>query len=326
MDVRRNRGDRRVYRQELLHRGDDHRISLFRVDPPDAPLEIAPGVELEEGGALLWFTFPGRPWEVAAVHDAGGELLGHYTNLIRPAELEGSRWEIRDLWLDLWQPAPDGAPRLLDEDELGRAEERGWIEEETADEVRGLGHRLLERARAGEWPPGPVSETPLSAVPALRLRRDRPGLFHANLVVTRTVAYALYLLAAAAVTTLGYAVFTSTPVEAAAARPWWLAILATEALTLLPLAATGRLPATRWPHPRSAVTEQTLFLAALACGVAVLFLYDQRQWRLLLSAIYGVVAVFSAVFAGCRGWFDRMVPRYALLGLAVSLVALVLLL
>lgn len=291
-----------------------------------APFSIAPGVELEEGSVLLWFTFPGRPWEVAAVHDADGRLLGHYTNLIRPAELVGDRWEIRDLWLDLWQPAGDGEPRLLDRRELARAEERGWIAPEEAEEVRSTGRRLLARAREGDWPPAPVRDVPLSAADSLRLRRDRPGLFHANLFLTRTVAYSLYVLAAVALTTVGYAAVTSTPVEQAAARPWWLGILLGEAVVLLPLAATGRLPATRWPRARSAVTEHSLFLAALACGVAVVFLYDERQWRLALAAIYGVVAVFSAVFAGCRAWFDRVVPRYALMGLAVSLVALVLLL
>lgn len=326
MDLEREPGDRRSYRQELLRRTPDHRITLFRVDAGSAPLTIAPGVELEAGSALLWFTFPGRPWEVAAVHDADGRLLGHYTNLIRPAELEGDRWEIRDLWLDLWQPAGDGEPRLLDRRELARAEERGWIAPEEAEEVRRTGRRLLARAREGDWPPAPVRDVPLSAADSLRLRRDRPGLFHANLFLTRTVAYSLYVLAAVALTTVGYAAVTSTPVEQAAVRPWWLGILLGEAVILLPLAATGRLPATRWPRARSAVTEHSLFLAALACGVAVLFLYDQRQWRLLLSAIYGVVAVFSAVFAGCRAWFDRVVPGYALMGLAVSVVALVLLL
>lgn len=326
VDYHRGPGDRQLYRQELLHRDDDHRVTLFRLPSRAAPMELAPGVVLEEGAALLWFTFPDRPWEVAAVYDADGELQGHYTNLIAPAPLEGERWEIEDLWLDLWQPAGGGEPRLLDEDELDRAEEEGWIEVEAARGVRELGNRLLERARAGDWPPRPVEETPLSAARALRLRRDRPGLFHANLFLTRTVAYSLYLLAAVALTTLVYAVVTSTPVEQAAARPWWLAALAAEAVVLLPLAAAGRLPATRWPRARSAFTEHSLFLAALACGVAVIFLYDERQWRLALSAIYGVVAVFSGVFAGCRAWFDRQVPGYALLGLGVSLVALVLLL
>ncbi len=281
-------------------------------------------IVLEEGASLLWFTFPGRWHEVAAFHDREGRLLGYYTNVIRPPRLMHARWEIHDLFLDVWQE-PGTEPRVLDEDELREAVERGWIDRSDAVRAREECARVVERARARRWPPATVSDTPLEAVPYLRLRRDAPGTYHASLYSGRVIGYGLYLLGVLSLTSIGFAALTDAFERSGSSETAWLVTITAEAALLLPLALTGRLPATRWPRP-APTDERTLFLAAVAAGLAVLVLPGREELRLPLAAVYGAVLVFLGIFAACRAWFDRTFPGVAVAGLLVSAVALLILL
>lgn len=325
MVVRRPPDRRTRHVQELLLDEAELKITLQRRPRTAGPREVADGVVLEPGASLLWFTFPGRPWEVAAFHDRSGRLLGHYTNLVRPPELGPERWRIDDLFLDLWQPAGGGV-RLLDADELAEARERGWIAPDEADRVERLGRELLDRARAGDWPPDPVGRWTLEAVPTLRLRRDEPGAYRANLVVGRVVAFGIYFLGAAAVTSLGFALLTDALQAPGPAQRIWAALLGLEAAALLPVALAGRLPATRRVRPREALSESTLFLGAAAATGAVLVAHDSALWRSMLSAVYLALGGFLGTFAVCRVRFERRVPTVALAGLAVCLATLLILL
>lgn len=314
----------RTYRQELLLDGPDCKITLLLRPRASEALQVAEGVTLGGGASLLWFTFPGRWHEVAAFHDRHGRLLGHYTNIVRPPRTDGRRWELVDLFLDIWQPR-DGPPRVLDEDEFQQARASGWLEEEAAERARGECDRLAKRARAGDWPPSEVTRHPLESVPFLRLRRDSPGTYHASLLSGRVVGYGLYVLGAVSVTSVIFAAFTDAFVTSGRSQTIWLAAVAGGAAALLPLSLLGKLPATRWPRPAPA-DERTLFIAALAAGLAVLLLDGEDGLRAPLAAVYGVLFVFLTIFAACRAWFDRTVPLIALGGLAVSAFALLLLL
>lgn len=325
MLVRRPPDRRRRHVQELLLDDEELKVTLQRRPRTAEPRTVADGVVLEPGAPVLWFTFPGRPWEVAAFHDRSGRLLGHYTNLIRPPELGPDRWRIDDLFLDLWQPG-EGEARLLDADELAEARERGWIEPGEADRVEELGRELLERARAGDWPPAPVRRWTLETVPTLRLRRDEPGAYRANLVVGRIVAFGIYFLGAASATSAGFALLTDAFRAPGAARQAWAAALALEAAGLLPVALAGRLPATRRVRPQEALSESTLFLGAAATTGAVLVAHDSSLWRSMLTAVYLALGGFLGVFAVCRIWFERRVPALALAGLALCLATLAVLL
>lgn len=314
----------RTYRQELLGSEPDHRITLL-IRPRDAEeLRIAEEIVLEGGASLLWFTFPDRWHEVAACHDSEGRLLGWYTNVIRPPRLTDARWEIHDLFLDVWQE-PGKAPRVLDEDELREALDRGWIEGPDASRARKECARVVDRARAREWPPAAVRRTPLEAVPYLRLRRDAPGTYRASLTSGRVIGYGLYLLGVLSVTSVAFAALTDAFERSGPSETAWLVTIAVEAAALLPLALTGRLPATRWPRP-APTDERTLFLAAVAAGLAVLVLPGRAELRLPLAAVYGALLAFLGIFAVCRAWYDHTFPAVAAAGLLVSAVALVILL
>lgn len=316
--------DIRRHRQELLLDEPDLKITLLRRPRRADARTLADGVVLEPGARMLWFTFPGRGYEVAAVHDAGGELQGHYTNVVLPPELGEESWRITDLFLDVWQPV-QGPPRVLDRDEFRRAREEGWISEAEAREAEAVCREIEARALRGDWPPEPVRDWPLEAVPSLRLRRDEPGVYYANKVAGRVIAFGIYFLGAVSLTSVGFAAFTDALVHAGTARSAWTALLVGEAAALLAVALAGRLPATRRVRPREAMTESTLLLGAVATSLAVLLVHSSELWHVLVGSVYVALAFFLAVFAVCRLAFDRRTPGLALAGLAVCVAALLVL-
>lgn len=317
--------DVRSYDQELLHEEGDLRITLLEREPDAEPWRIGDGVTVEGGASLVWFTFPGRRYEIAAFYDGDDRLLGHYTNFVEPPEIEDDRWRITDLFLDLWIPA-GGSPTLLDRDEFHEAREQGWIEESEARKIERLADLFLDRARSGDWPPEPVRRWTRLGPFSMRLLRDAPGLYRANLFSNRIIAFGIYFLGAASLTSLGFAAFTDAFSVRGPAQTAWLAALAVEAASLLGVALAGKLPATRRVRRRELLTEDTLFKGAAVMAVAVLLVQDSQLWETLLGAVYGTLGLFLGIFAACRAAWDRKLPWTALAGLAVCLLALVLLL
>jgi hypothetical protein len=228
-------------------------------------------------------------------------LRGYYTNIVLPPDLGISGvWHITDAFLDVWQPRRGGV-KLLDREELDEAEQAGWIATADARRARAEASRLMEAARRRSWPPRAVRRWPLDSVPSLRLRRDEPGRYFANLVSTRVIAYGLYMMGAVSLTSILFAAFTDARGTAQLA---WLATLGVEAALLLPFALGGRLPATEYARPSEAMHERTLLAAAAATGIAVLLLNRSELWRDLLIAVYGSLAFFLTVFGVSRAWFD----------------------
>ncbi len=306
------------YYQELLLDDERCKITLaYRTDPGPGPAA---------GAALLWFTFPGRSHEVAAVYETDGRLRGYYTNIVGPPEFASTGvWHIDDLCLDVWQPR-HGPAELLDQEDLDKAEAEGWIEQAGADDARREARWVLDRIESRRWPPRIVGRWPLDAVPSLRFRRDEPGRYAANLVSIRVIAYGLYMMGAISLTSILFAAFSDALVAGGAAQKAWLATLGAEALLLLPFALVGRLPATEHARPAEAMHERTLLAAAAATGIAVLLLNRSELWRDLLVAVYGSLAFFLTVFGISRAWLDRVVPLAAIAGLLLCGIALLVLL
>ncbi|WP_420615081.1 DUF402 domain-containing protein [Candidatus Palauibacter sp.] len=327
VDVEIRRGsDVQRFRQELLADGPRWKITLQVLDARFKPVKIDEATTLRPGSLLLWFLRPGQPFEIGAFYHGRGTFQGYYINLIRPPRLQSPRWIIEDLYLDVWLPeGGDGV--LLDEDELDAAVARGELSAAEAGEVRAVGARLLARSRRRgrpRWLPRSVGRSPAESVPALRLRRDAPGTFHAARISGRIIAFGLYLMAAVSATSAGFAAFTDAFLIAGPAQDAWRLTMLGEALLLAPLALGGWLPATRWPQP-PLTDERSLFIATLAAGLAVLALSERTEWAGALLPVYATLGLFSLVFAVCRWRFDREVPAFALAGVAMTLVALVLL-
>ena len=327
VDVEVRRGSHvRRFRQELLADGPGWKITLQVLDGDFTPVRIDETTTLRPGSLLMWFLRPGQPFEVGAFYHGRGAFQGYYINLIRPPRLQSSPWVIEDLYLDVWLPeGGDGV--LLDEDELDAAVARAELSTAEAEAVRRIGARLLARSRRSgrlPWLPRSVGRSPAESVPALRLRRDAPGTFHAARISGRIIAFGLYLMAAVSATSAGFAAFTDAFLVPGPAQDAWRLTVLGEALLLAPLALGGWLPATRWPQP-PLTDERSLFIATLASGLAVLALSERTEWAGALLPVYATLGLFSLVFAACRWWFDRKVPVFALAGVAMTLVALAIL-
>jgi len=324
---RRPPDDVQHFSQELLHDGAACKITLLVLGPDDPPLPVGE-VAVPPGGAILWFMFPGRSYEVGALYDEDASFLGYYTNFVQPPSPETAVWHLTDLFLDVWQ-APDGPPKLLDESELTEAAERGWVGAEDVARTRAEAAAVLRAARADRWPPGVVSRHPLESVPSLRFRRDAPGSFFANLVVGRLIAFGIYALGAISITSVVFSAFTNALQPGAgftAARVGWLGMIGLELVALLGLALAGKLPATQRPRPEEALTERLLFFGTLVSGAAVMLYPDSQLWKGALTGLYATLAVFLSIFAVSRAVFDRRFPVLAVSGLVVCVVALLVLL
>lgn len=129
---------------------------------------------LESGSPIVWFTFPGAWHDVGRFHRADGTFTGLYANVLTPVDgVDGGDWSTTDLFLDVWIPATGGTARILDEDELADAVERGWLDHATARQAREEAERLVNAATAGTWPPSVVHDWTLErARAALRHLRD----------------------------------------------------------------------------------------------------------------------------------------------------------
>lgn len=149
---RRPPGRLQIFEQRLVYDGPDVKVTLAESMSLEAPMRIGGDVVLERGSDIVWFTFPGAWHDIGRFHRTDGTFTGIYANILTPPALDGLDWDTTDLFLDVWV-TPDGAVSLLDEDELDEALGREWIEAATAARARAEGERLVEEARAGEWPP-----------------------------------------------------------------------------------------------------------------------------------------------------------------------------
>ena len=89
-----------VFEQRVvLDRGD---VVVTLTDPMEieAPMLIAGETVLEPGSRVVWFTFPGRWYDVGRFHRADGTFTGIYGNVLTPPRILGNVWYTTDLFLD----------------------------------------------------------------------------------------------------------------------------------------------------------------------------------------------------------------------------------
>jgi uncharacterized protein len=146
-----------IFDQRLVLDRVDVKITLAESMPFDPPMRIGGGIVLEHGSDVVWFTFPGVWHDIGRFHRADGTFTGIYANVLTPPEMDDGVWHTTDLYLDVWVDSK-GEVALLDEDELDEAVGREWIDADTAGRAREEAARLVERARAGAWPPPLVHE------------------------------------------------------------------------------------------------------------------------------------------------------------------------
>ena len=145
-----------IFEQHLVHDGPDVKVTLAPAVRRAAPIVIDGRTVLEDGSAVVWFTFLGVWHDVGRFHTAGGAFTGIYGNVVTPVDVgPDHRWDTTDLFLDLW--LDERGVRVLDAEELQEAHTRGWIDAVTADRARAEVESLKADAEVGRWPP-PVVE------------------------------------------------------------------------------------------------------------------------------------------------------------------------
>lgn len=164
VDIRYRRSGKRtrVYRQIVLEARPDVVVSFQPRTPIDKPLVVDGFTILDPRSPVIWFTFPGRWYDVGLFHRTNGAFTGRYGNILTPVEfVDKRRWTTTDLCLDVWVPRW-GSLQLADEDELNLAENEGHLPRELADRARAEAEAVVSACHAGTWPPPPVAEWSLA--------------------------------------------------------------------------------------------------------------------------------------------------------------------
>lgn len=146
-----------LFRQTLIEEASEYLITYLERAALPRPVRVGERTVLEPDAPVIWFTYPGRWYDIGSFHLADGTFTGIYTNLITPVQIRGTEWSTTDLCLDIWTGV-DGAVELLDLDEFDEAVGEGWLEEPLAGRARTEADGLLHLARQGEWPPSHVQE------------------------------------------------------------------------------------------------------------------------------------------------------------------------
>jgi len=85
-----------------------------------------------------------------------GKHTGYYCDIVMTSRLlDDGRVEITDLFLDLWI-SPNLRYRILDEEELEEAFEKGWVNKQLYDKAKEELEKLVSIVCRGSFPPRDV--------------------------------------------------------------------------------------------------------------------------------------------------------------------------
>lgn len=146
-----------TFRQRLVEDAGEYVVTYLPGAAIRAPLEVGGRTVLEPGAPIVWFTYPGRWYDIGRFHLLDGSFTGYYANILTPVEMDGLSWRTTDLCLDLWLGA-DGRIEVLDEREFAEAVEAGWMDTSTATAARETVETLALLADQGSWPPDHARE------------------------------------------------------------------------------------------------------------------------------------------------------------------------
>jgi len=113
----------------------------------DGKIVLAPGYQ------IVYFEMMKKWVSVGKIRDQDGKHTGYYCDIITPPRLlEDGTVEITDLFLDLWV-SPDLRYKVLDEEELEDALEKGWIAKKLYEKSRIALKKLVTSVKQGDFPP-----------------------------------------------------------------------------------------------------------------------------------------------------------------------------
>lgn len=146
-----------IFEQRLVEDAGEYVVTLLDAAPIESPMMVDGKPVLEPGASVVWFTYPGRWYDIGRFHLEDGTFTGVYANVLTPVLMRGDQWETTDLCLDVWK-GEDGRVEVLDRAEFEEAVERGWIDESIMHRASEQAEALAAAARGGRWPPSHVTE------------------------------------------------------------------------------------------------------------------------------------------------------------------------
>lgn len=139
------------FEQQLLYE-DKNVIVTTQSVTPSAPIIINDETVLGDNFSVIWFVFTGLWYDIGKVYNLNSEWTGYYCDIILPVERTPDKFEIVDLFLDLWV-SPDGTYEIQDEDEFETALENGIIDTELAEKAHFALSNLINKVKTGNFPP-----------------------------------------------------------------------------------------------------------------------------------------------------------------------------
>jgi predicted RNA-binding protein associated with RNAse of E/G family len=82
-----------VFRQVILAETPECIVTFLEAAAIKRPMIVAGEVVLEPGSPVVWFSFPGRWYDVGCFHREDGSFTGWYANILTPMEFLGIRRE-----------------------------------------------------------------------------------------------------------------------------------------------------------------------------------------------------------------------------------------
>jgi predicted RNA-binding protein associated with RNAse of E/G family len=138
--------DELVYRSQRIIVGRSKITSAHSI-VFDGKVVLAPGYQ------IVYFDLMHKWYSVGKIRDPDGAHTGYYCDIITPPRLlKDGGVEITDLFLDLWV-APDLRYKVLDEEELDNALQKGWITQQTHKKAQAELEKLITLVKKGDFPP-----------------------------------------------------------------------------------------------------------------------------------------------------------------------------
>ncbi len=139
------------FKQQLLYK-DPEIIVTSQSVTPSAPIVMNGETVLGDNFTAVWFIFTGLWYDIGKIYNLNNEWTGYYCDIIQPVTCTPDKFEIIDLFLDLWI-SPDGTYAIQDEDEFENAVENKIIGTELAESARKALNNLIDEVKAGNFPP-----------------------------------------------------------------------------------------------------------------------------------------------------------------------------
>lgn len=109
-------------------------------------------VVLATGFQIVYFELIGKWFTIGKIRDLEGKHTGYYCDIVTPSKLlDDSGVELTDLFLDLWV-SPDLKYKVLDEEELENALQKGWITKQLYERAEKEMKKLVGIVKRGNFP------------------------------------------------------------------------------------------------------------------------------------------------------------------------------